>query len=103
MKDCFRNEGPAITIPVEDLRVLVNSALRYAIPRQSYITGLTADILKALPDEVWDYRCLSVALTDLKAYLNEWDAGYKPNMDCDNQIWQSLYNYLEKKNNKGGK
>lgn len=95
--DAFGQDSGVTKVSTENLRVLVNSALRYALPRSTYITGLTADILKQLPDEVWDVRCLSVALTDLKAYLDEWNAGYRPNMDCDYEVWQSLYNYLKEK------
>ena len=80
--------------------MLTNSAIRYALGRMSYITSLTASVVRQLPDEVWDKRCLSVALTDLKQYLDNWDRGYKSDMDCDHEIWQGLYNYLKEKDTK---
>ena len=84
-------------VAADDIRVLVNSALRYALGRQSYITGLTKDILKRLPDEVWDNRTLSVARTDLERYFEDRNNGYIPDMDCDRDIWEELNDYLKTK------
>ena len=97
MIDAFGQDSGATKIPTENLRVLVNSAIRYALGRMSCITSLTADIVKQLPDEVWDKRCLTVALRDLEQYFEKWDKGYKTDMDCDHEIWKSLYNYLRDK------
>lgn len=83
-----------VSVDIEGLRIFINSSIRYALPRMTYITGLTVDICMELPKEVWDERTLSVALQDLKRYFDDWERGYKPNMDCDYSEWKRLQKYL---------
>lgn len=86
-----------VSVQLNDLRLIATTSLRYAINRSTYITGATVDILKRLPVEVWDEKTLNCALTDLKMYIEEWDAGYKPNMDCDHDEFVELYKFLSRK------
>lgn len=86
-----------VEVDLEAVRVMANSSLRYALGRATYITGLTADILKTLPEEVWDERTLSVAIEDLKWYFDDREKGFKPDMDCDYEAWKELYDWLMKK------
>lgn len=94
--NCWGKECDGIRVPEEDLRHIVNSSLRYALGSTTYITGLTADILCALPKEVWDERTWVVAMRDLRSYFERrgtMDEKYRDD-DCDYQAWVKLYNHL---------
>lgn len=94
--NCWGNECDGVRIPEEDLRHMVNTSLRYALGAKNYITGLTSDILCALPLEVWDERTWVVAMRDLRRYFynrETMDERYRDGA-CDLREWQKLYNHL---------
>ena len=88
-----------LLVDVEDLRLMINSSLRYALGRSTYITLATEEALIKLPKDVWDERTLDVAIRDLEKYFEKRKNGYKTDMDCDFEVWSALYKYLKEVKN----
>lgn len=78
---------------VRDLQDMLISALRYALGRRTYITGLTADFIMRYPELV-DERVKGVMLRDLEEYFKK-RKFCDIDDECDYNTWKSLYNWLK--------
>ena len=75
-----------------DLKDIVISALRYALGRKTYITGLMSEFIINNPDLV-DDRVRGVMIKDLEEYFAYRSCYYKDD-DCDYESWLRLYEFL---------
>ena len=81
------------TIKIDrDLKDIVISALRYALGRKTYITGLTSDFIINNPSLI-DERVKKVMIKDLEEYFAYRDCYYNDD-ECDYQSWLKLYEFL---------
>ena len=81
------------TIKIDrDLKDLVISAVRYALGRKTYITGLTSDFIINNPSLI-DERVKKVMIKDLEEYFAYRDCYYNDD-ECDYQSWLKLYEFL---------
>lgn len=81
---------------IRDLKDMIISALRYALGRRTYITGLTADFIMRYP-ELIDERVKGVMLSDLEEYFRKREF-CDIDDECDYNTWKGLYNWLERIN-----
>ena len=82
------------TIKIDrNLKDLVISAVRYALGRKTYITGLTSDFIINNPSLI-DERVKKVIIKDLEEYFAYRDCYYNDD-ECDYQSWLKLYEFLE--------
>lgn len=80
---------------MSDLEMMIISALRYALPRRSYIMSCTEEyIVKMLKDKV-SQNFIHVAIQDIKEYI-EWNERNKI-IDSMQHNWSSLLVILESK------
>ena len=81
------------TIKVDrNLKDLVISAVRYALGRKTYITGLTSDFIINNPSLI-DERVKKVMIKDLEEYF-AYRSCYYNDDECDYQSWLRLYEFL---------
>ena len=75
-----------------DLKDIVICALRYALGRRTYVTGLTVDFIMNNPDLI-DDRVRRVMKEDLEEYF-ECRGIYYNDDECDYRSWRKLYEWL---------
>lgn len=79
---------------MENLGLIVLSALRYALPRHTYITSVVADF-------IWENREhpeIKKAMPLIKRDLNEWINDNAPTNPCDQidyDTWVRLFRKLD--------
>ena len=77
------------------LRDMIISALRYALGRRTYITAETSEFIVE-NKTIIDSRMKQVMLKDLKEYLERRNEGFITDDKCDYEVWENLYNWLNK-------
>lgn len=80
-----------------DFPVIILSALRYAMGRNTYITSLTADFIKRHWHRI-PYKHQYNIHRDLKEFIEEDTDTSTFNM-IDHRVWQDLLNFIESQNN----
>lgn len=81
---------------VYDFKDITICALRYALGRRTYITGVVADFIKEYP-EIIDDRVKTVMLSDIEDYLNHRKTAFYKDDECDYHTWLELKRWLEEK------
>lgn len=97
VKDIYTEAG---YIKVDrDFKDIVISALRYAIPRHTYIVDETCEFIKNNADLILDDRVIAVMLRDLNDQLDyykaTWDEGVATMWRCDYDTLDDLRRFLE--------
>lgn len=80
---------------MENLNLIVLCALRYALPRHTYITSVVADFIWENKDNPEIKKAMSLIKRDLKEWIEE----NPPNDTCskiDYDTWVALSRRLEK-------
>lgn len=72
-----------------DFKDMIISALRYALPRHSYIVDMTCEYIKKHADIILDNRVIGVMTRDISDYLERQIDKSVPSS------WQSDYDTLE--------
>ena len=76
------------------------SAVRYALGRQSYITGVTCDFVRSIAPKLSD-KCLNIMSKDI---MDELVRYHKMKLYCgmemDDRAWQYLLDFLRDERNK---
>jgi hypothetical protein len=82
-----------------DFKDMIISALRYAIPRHSYIVDMTCEYIKNNAELILDDRVISVMLRDINDHLDyckaSWDEGIVTTWRCDYDTLDDLRRFLE--------
>lgn len=79
----------------KDLGLIIVSALRYALPRHTYITGTTADFIRTHWQSKAIQKYRNIIMRDLKEWLDDNPASVCSSLEIiDRNIWQNLYNDL---------
>lgn len=95
--ECKRINGEISVSEDGDFGLIVGSALRYALPRHSYIVSTVADFIKRHWDKPAIQRQRHTILQDLKEFLdyrNEEDEAFG---GMDYRAWQNLYDNIKDK------
>lgn len=76
-----------------DTPLMILAAVRYALPRHSYMVGTAQDYIKRHWKSISKYHW--TILTDIKEYINETNISNKDYMHLmDLNSWIGTYNYL---------
>lgn len=82
-----------------DFKDMMISALRYAIPRHSYIVDMTCEYIKNNAELILDDRVISIMLRDLNDqldyYRRTWNDGNATMWGCDYDTLDDLRRFLE--------
>jgi hypothetical protein len=82
-----------------DFKDMIISALRYAIPRHTYIVDMTCEYIKNNAELILDNRVISVMLRDINDHLDyckaSWDDGIATTWQCDYDTLDDLRRFLE--------
>lgn len=80
-----------------DFGLIVGSALRYALPRHSYIVSTVADFIERYWNTPSVRRQQNIILRDIKEFLDERNENDEMFGGMDYRTWQNLYNKLTNK------
>lgn len=94
IKDVYEDEG-YIKAGV-DFKDMMISALRYALPRHSYIVSMTCNYIKNHASLILDERVIGVMLRDIDWYLEDMKNGVVPSSwKSDIEEIEDLRRFLE--------
>lgn len=85
------NNSPEVLIEVEDINVMMQSALRYALPRMTYITSQTADLINKNKSHLTE-KTKNSMMRDIEDALS---LHANKIHQCDKDIWIKLLNNLK--------
>lgn len=77
----------------DDFELMMNSALRYALGRHTYIVKVTADYLSTKL-KIFSKKTLSVMHEDLMRYFDD-IVPLGNEFECDINTWRSLFNKIK--------
>lgn len=97
VKDVYKEAG---YIKVDrDFKDMMISALRYAIPRHTYIVDETCEYIKNNAELILDDRVIAVMLRDINDHLDYckaiWNEGIVTTWQCDYDTLDDLRRFLE--------
>ena len=79
-----------------DFKDMIISALRYAIPRHSYIVDMTVEYIKKNADLILDDRVVAIMMRDLNEHLGSVEYNPVPSwLQYDVDLLEDLLNFLE--------
>ena len=72
------------------------SAVRYALGRQSYITGVTCDFVRSIASKLSD-KCINIMIKDIMDELVRYHSmNLYCGMEMDDKSWKDLLDFLRK-------
>lgn len=97
VKDIY---GEAGYIKVDrDFKDMMISALRYAIPRHTYMVDMTCEYIKNNAELILDDRVIAIMLRDINDHLDyckvAWKDGVVTTWQCDYDTLDDLRGFLE--------
>lgn len=96
--DSIHREAGYIKVD-RDFKDMIMSALRYAMPRHTYIVDETCEYIKENADLILDERVIAVMLRDLNDqldyYKSTWNDGVGTMWRCDYDTLDDLRRFLE--------
>lgn len=92
--ECKRINGEISISEDRDFGLIVGSALRYALPRHSYMVSVVADFIERHWDTPSVRRQHEIILRDIKEFLEQRDEDHEMFDGMDYRVWKSLYEYL---------
>lgn len=82
-------------VPHKHFRGLMVCAVRYALPRHTYVTSEARDWIEALAHELGDAD-LECMQRDIEQALREHESGYYKLHDCDLEEWNKSLSHIKK-------
>ena len=97
VKDIYKEAG--YIKADSDFKDMMINALRYAIPRHTYIVDATCEYIKNNAELILDDRVINVMLRDINDHLDyckaAWDEGIATMWRCDYDTLDELRRFLE--------
>lgn len=81
-------------VPHELFRGLLVCAVRYALPRHTYVVSEARDWITKLAGEL-NNGDLEVMRRDIEQTLEEHERGYRRLHECDRETWQEMFQFVD--------
>lgn len=95
--ECARINGAISVSEDGDFGLIVGSALRYALPRHSYIVSIVADFIKRHWQKPGIQRQRHTILRDIKEFLDSRKEENEMFGGLDYRTWQNLYDNISQR------
>lgn len=95
--ECKRINGEISVSEDGNFGLIVGSALRYALPRHSYMVFVVADFIKRHWQNPAIQRQRHTILRDIKEFLDERNEEYEMFGGMDYRAWKNLYNNISQR------
>ena len=80
---------------MSDEELMLISAVRYALGRQSYIVGVTANFVQTVKPRL-SQECINIIIRDIQEEIEFYHRrGTTCGMECDERTWVRLRDFLK--------